>query len=112
LGHNNNQNFFNRTPRLLNAPSKLIANTFTAHTCIMESPKEYNCDAFIEQQKLQAQLQPWKGDLVKLAAEFNSLKLETIHGEITCFGNLAKKNHDEGIAGVRKVSSTISRSHL
>jgi hypothetical protein len=25
---------------------------------------------------------------------------------------LAKKNHDEGIAGVRKVSSTISRSHL
>jgi hypothetical protein len=78
----------------------------------MKSPKEYVCDAFIEQQKLQAELQPWKGGLVKLAAEFDSLDLETVHGEITCFGNLAKKNHEEGIAAVRKVSSTISEPHL
>jgi hypothetical protein len=104
----NNQNFFNRTSRLFNAPSKLIADTFIAHTCNMEGPKEHNCSAFIEQEKLQAQLQPWKGDLVKLAAEFNILNLEIIHEEITCFGNLAKKNHDDGIAAVRKVSSTIS----
>lgn len=78
----------------------------------MESPIEYNCDAFIEQQKLQAQLQPWKGDLLKLAAEFNRLHLETLQEEITCFGNLTKKNHEEGIAAVRKVSSTISGPHL
>ena len=78
----------------------------------MESPKEYNCDTFIEQQKLQAQLQPWKADLLKLAAEFNGLNLETLQEEITCFGNLAKKNHEEGIAAVRKVSSTISRPRL
>jgi hypothetical protein len=73
----------------------------------MESFKEYGCDAFIEQQKVQAQLQPWRGDMVKLAAEFNSLNLENVHGEITCLGNLAKKNHDESIAAVRKVSLTL-----
>ena len=78
----------------------------------MESPKEYICDAFVEQQKLQAQLQPWKGDLVKLAAEFDSLNLETVHGEITCFGNLKKKKQDESIAAVRKVSLIVSRPQL
>jgi len=39
----------------------------------MENQKDYSCDTFIEQQKLQAELQLWKVGLGKLAAEFDNL---------------------------------------
>ena len=93
-------------------PEQIHANTFIAHTCNMENQKDYSCDAFIEQQKLQAELQLWKVGLSKLAAEFDNLDMETVHGEITCFRNLTKKNHDESIAAVRKVSPIVSGPHL